>query len=77
MQATHDIFNKQGKLVLSGKSRTLVIKYKMALKVVREGFLEEVRFMLWSWLGLCPVCPELTSRPHTSVVSDLSCVSRG
>lgn len=77
MQATHDIFNKQGKLVLSGKLGTLVIKYKMTLQVVREGFLEEVRFTLWSWLGLRPVCPELTSRPHTSVVSDPSCVPRG
>lgn len=39
--------------------------------VVREGFLEEVRFRLWSWLARDPVCPVqhpvLVGRPHRSV----------
>lgn len=60
----------------SGKSCGLVLKYGMTLKektvVVREDFLEEVRFRLWSWMGLgpvCPVqCPVLAGRPRRSVL---------
>lgn len=65
----------------------MVLTYRTTLKekvvVVREGFLEEVRFRLTSWPGVgpvCPVqCPVLASRPHRSVllVSGPSCMPRG
>lgn len=59
------------------KSCDLVLKCRMTLKkkamVVRVGFLEEVRFGLWSWLtpGLVRSVhhPVFAGRPHRSVLS--------
>lgn len=68
-QALYNNISEQGMLV--------VLKCVPTLKekgvVVREGFLEEVRFQLWSWLAPGPVCPVqhpvLEGRPHRNVLS--------